>query len=443
MVLGTGGTEGILAEGQVVGIVEELLASHDVHGKHVVVLVPDGTRSAPMPLMLRVLYDALAGRAGRIDVLVALGTHQAMSDAALDALVGAGPAGRAQVLPAMKVLNHEWWKEETYSELGTIPAAEVVEISEGRMDSAVEVRINRLVTDADLVIVCGPVFPHEVVGFSGGNKYFFPGVSGPEVINLSHWLGALITSRDMIGTRGITPVRRLIDRASTMIPTPRLCLAMVVQPGSTNLNGLYAGSPEEAWAAAAELSSQVHVRYVKHPYRTVLSVMPRRYEDIWTAAKGMYKLEPVVADGGEVILYAPHIDRFSVTHGTLLAEIGYHTRDYFLSNWDKFRHVPLGVLAHSTHLRGAGSIRDGQEQPRITVTLATGIPEEVCVAHGLSYLDPARVDVRKWIERPSPDVLVVPDAGEILYRLAPAAAAARPSATEHVAHAAEQGIPDD
>jgi lactate racemase len=417
VVLGTGSPERTLTEDEIRGIVADSLTGHDLDGRHVVVIIPDGTRSAPTPLMLRLLHDALAGRARRVDVLVALGTHQPMDDAALDALVGATGVGRERLLPAMTVVNHAWSDPATYATLGTIAAEEVRELSDGRLDSPVDVRINRLVVDADLVIVCGPVFPHEVVGFSGGNKYFFPGVSGPEVIDLSHWLGALITSHDIIGTRGITPVRAIINRAAAMISTPRLCLAMVVRPGGTDLNGLYAAAPEEAWAAAADLSSRVHVRYVDRPYKTVLSIMPRRYADMWTAAKGMYKVEPVVADGGEVILYAPHIDRFSVVHGAVLAEIGYHTRDYFLAQWDRFQDRPLGVLAHSTHLRGKGTYEAGVERPRIGVTLATGIPEDVCAAHGLGYRDPATIDVGRWTGDPDPDVLVVPDAGEILYRL--------------------------
>jgi nickel-dependent lactate racemase len=415
--VGTGSAQRTLAEDETARIVHDLLAGQDIDGRHVVVLVPDGTRSAPVPMMLRLLHDVLADRARRIDVLVALGTHQPMDDAALDVLVGASGIGRARLLPKMTVLNHEWSNPGTYADLGTITGEQVAELSEGRLCAPVDVRINRLVAEADLALVCGPVFPHEVVGFSGGNKYFFPGVSGPEVIDLSHWLGALITSHDIIGTRGITPVRRLIDHAAGMIPTPRLCLAMVVKPGGTELNGLYAGTPEEAWAAAADLSAQVHVRYVDRPYKTVLSVMPRRYEDMWTAAKGMYKMEPVIADGGEVIVYAPHIDRFSVTHGALLAEIGYHTRDYFLAQWDRFRDYPLGVLAHSTHLRGQGTFEADVERPRIRVTLATGISEEVCAAHGLGYRDPDTIDVRQWADNPDPDVLMVPEAGEILYRL--------------------------
>jgi nickel-dependent lactate racemase len=294
----------------------------------------------------------------------------------------------------------------------------VERISDGMLCQDVPVRINRLVHEYDQLIICGPVFPHEVVGFSGGNKYLFPGVSGPEVIDLSHWLGALITSYAIIGTPGVTPVRELINRAASLVKTPKLCLAMVIALGSKNLSGLYIDTPEAAWAEASKLSAQIHIKYTGRTYQRVLSVMPTMYDDIWTAAKGMYKMEPVVADGGEVIIYAPHITEFSYTHGATLAKIGYHVRDYFLAQWDKFKDYPLGVLAHSTHLRGIGTydVVNG-EQPRIAVTLATGISAERCAAHNLGYLDPATIDIEAWKNREDEGILVVPKAGEILYRV--------------------------
>ena len=199
--------------------------------------------------------------------------------------------------------------------MGTIPAERLAELTGGLLTgTSVDVRINRHVAETDVAIVIGPVFPHEVVGFSGGNKYFFPGVSGPELINLSHWVGALITSAEMIGTRGITPVRALVDEAASLIPARRLGLCLVVASGTDTLHSAAFGTPEEAWAACAEVSAETHVTYREHPVRRVLSIMPTKYEDIWTAAKGFYKLEPIVADGGEVIIYAPHITEVSVMH---------------------------------------------------------------------------------------------------------------------------------
>ncbi len=131
----------------------------------------------------------------------------------------------------------------------------------------------------------------------------------------------------------------------------------------------------------------------------------------------MYKLEPVVADGGELIIYAPHLKEISVTHGKRIEEIGYHVRDYFTSQWDRFQHVPWGVLAHSTHVRGTGTFIDGVERPRVQVTLATGLPREVCERINLGYRDPASIDVESFANREDEGVLLVRKAGEQLYRL--------------------------
>ncbi|HEV2896122.1 MAG TPA: lactate racemase domain-containing protein, partial [Actinomycetota bacterium] len=276
--------------------------------------------------------------------------------------------------------------------------------------------LNRAVVEHDVTLVVGPVFPHEVVGFSGGNKYFFPGVSSQEVINLSHWLGALITSAEIIGTRGTTPVRALIDEAVSLVPGDKLAFCVVVKSGSGALHSAAFGDPRAAWAAAADLAAETHVRYLEAPVRRVLSIIPAMYHDMWTAAKGFYKVEPVVADGGQVVLYAPHVDEISSTHPEV-KEVGYHCRDYFVKQWERFRVVPWGVLAHSTHLRGAGTYDEatGIEHGRVTVTLATGIPEDEVRAVNLDYLDPAAVDPDAWAA--DPDTLVVPRAGEDLFRL--------------------------
>jgi lactate racemase len=417
-VQGLGYSAPSLSEEELAGTVHSALAEWNLDGRSVLVIIPDATRSGPIPRMFRLICEGLRGRAATLDFLIALGTHQPLSEVQLSDLVGASTEVRKTAFPGVDVLNHRWWDQETFVSLGVIGGGEVEEISGGMLVEEVDVRVNRKVVEYDHLIVCGPVFPHEVVGFSGGNKYFFPGVSGPEVIDLSHWLGALITNYEIIGKRGTTPVRRLIDRAAGMIPTPKTCLAMVVEPGGNELAGLYWGTPEESWTQAAQLSSQVHIRYVERPFKKVLSVMPESYDDMWTAAKGMYKVEPAVENGGEVIIYAPHITEFSYTHGETLAEIGYHVRDYFTKQWQKFEDYPGTVLAHSTHLKGAGTYDEGEgEHPRVLVTLATGIPEKRCKEHNLGYLDPSGIDLDAWSGREEEGLLVVPRAGEILYRL--------------------------
>src|SRR3954452_25087600 len=415
-----GGVGERLTTDQVTGFVEESIAGAHLDGKRVCLVVPDGTRTCPLPLLLRAAHRALAGRAREVTVLVALGTHQAMSEEHLARHLGYQPGGSEDAYPGWQILNHESWLPETFVSLGSIGAARVAELTGGRLtDAGVEVRINRHVAEADVAIVVGPVFPHEVVGFSGGNKYFFPGVSGQELIDLSHWVGALITSAEMIGTTGATPVRALIDEAATMIPAERRALCLVVASGTDTLHAASFGTPEDAWAACAEVSAQTHIRYHEAPVRRVLSIMPTTYEDIWTAAKGFYKLEPIVADGGEVIIYAPHITQVSVMHPHI-TEIGYHNRDYFLGQWDRFRSYPWGDLAHSTHLRGQGTWDPVHgERNRLTVTLATGIPEDVVHTINLHYRDPATLDIAAL--EADPDTLVVPHAGEVLHRLRPGA----------------------
>jgi nickel-dependent lactate racemase len=418
MLAGKGYENQYLAEAEIRGLVETALAQVNLTGKRVLIIIPDGTRTAPIPLMFRLFYEYLGDNAAALDYLIALGTHQAMSEPAINTLVGLTPEERAGKYARVNIFNHRWDLPETFVTLGQITPAEIEEITGGLMSQAVDVRLNKMVFDYDQLIVCGPTFPHEVVGFSGGNKYFFPGIGGPEVINFSHWLGAVITSYDVIGTKH-TPVRRVIDKAAAFIDKPKLCFSMVVK--GEDLAGLYIGAPEEAYEAAADLSAKLHITFIDRPYQRVLSVMPKMYDDIWTAAKGMYKMEPAIADGGEVVIYAPHIDEISYTHGKLLDEIGYHVRDYFLKQWDKFKHYPGGVLAHSTHLRGIGEYdaTTGVESPRINVTLATRIPEERCRKLSLGYLNPDSLNLDEWHGREAEGVLLVPKAGELLYRLKP------------------------
>jgi nickel-dependent lactate racemase len=417
MVVGKGYEADYLSEVETRELMAKALTQADLTGKRVLVIIPDSTRSAPIPTMFNLFRDLLTGRVAALDYLVALGTHPPLSDTALSQLIGQlvvdGRVGDTQVF------NHHWDRPETFITLGTIPAAEIEEISGGLLSQDVPVRLNKLILDYDHLFICGPTFPHEVVGFSGGNKYFFPGISGPEVINFTHWLGALITSYKIIGTP-YTPVRAVIDRAASLIDRPQLCFDMVVKSDESHnprLAGLYIGTPEEAYSAAADLSSRLHIVWVDRPFQRVLSVMPHMYDDLWTAAKGMYKMEPAIADGGEVIIYAPHIDEISYTHGRIIDEVGYHVRDYFVKQWDRFKDYPWGVLAHSTHLRGMGTFENGVEKPRIRVTLATHIPRERCERVNLGYLDPESVDPDEWRDREDEGILLVPKAGEMLYRV--------------------------
>ena len=196
---------------------------------------------------------------------------------------------------------------------------------------------------------------------------------------------------------------------------PVTLISLVVE--GYGLAGVFIGDLVEAWEAAAVLSAQRHIRWVERPFQRVLSCAPPMYDELWTGAKAMYKLEPVVAVGGEVIIYAPHLAVVSHVHGKYIYQVGYHILPYFLQDWQRYQHIPLGVLAHATHVRGSGIMVGGLEKPNVKVTLASQISPEDCTRLNLGYLDPATVRLEDWQNREEEGILFVPKAGEILYRL--------------------------
>jgi lactate racemase len=412
--IGRGVTEGYLADAAIEAVVRDGLAALPLDGHRVLLIVPDGTRTMPMPRMFDLIERELGPRVAALDVLIALGTHTPMSDEQLSRHLGRpvvnGRTGDHQVF------NHRWDDPSTFIDLGTISSSDIAQLTGGLFDQEVQVSLNRLAAEYDDVLICGPVFPHEVAGFSGGTKYLFPGIAAPPIIHFTHWLGAVITSATVIGTAE-TPVRAVIDRAASLLATPLWLLAPVVT--HEGIAGLYCGEVHDAWRHAAALSARRHIVWVDEPFERIISIMPAMYDDLWTAAKGAYKAEPAIAEGGEIVIYAPHVDEVSYVHGHLIDQIGYHCRDYFLKQWDRFRHYPGGILAHSTHVKGQGTYDAATrvEAPRATVTLSTGIPAERCARINLNYLDPAGVDLAEWPAGVHGRLLVVPRAGEQLFRV--------------------------
>ncbi|MEO6182972.1 MAG: lactate racemase domain-containing protein, partial [Verrucomicrobiota bacterium] len=382
--------------------------------KKILLIVPDSTRTAPVGLMFKALHEQIGGVTKNFDILVALGTHQPMSERAICERLEISTEEHKTTYRDVRFFNHVWNDPEALQRIGTISAEEISKLSNGLFAIDVPVDINKLVFDYDQIIIVGPVFPHEVVGFSGGNKYLFPGVSGPEILNFFHWLGAVVSNPMIIGNKW-TPVRRVVDRAASFVNVNKLCFCMVVD--GSGLAGLFAGSPESAWDAASELSRQRHIVYKDKPFHTILSCAPKMYDELWTGGKCMYKLEPVLADGGELIIYAPHITEVCVSHGRIIEEVGYHCSEYFLKQWDKFKHYPWGVLAHSCHVHGIGTFENGVEKPRARVSLATGIPSEKCRQINLGYRDPDSIQIEDYANREDDGILLVRKAGEMLFHL--------------------------
>jgi nickel-dependent lactate racemase len=414
MVIGKGLDRGYLSDEEVINLSSNALSDIDCTDKRVLVIIPDHTRTAPVSLFFNAIFEQLERKVKKLDYLIALGTHPPLKKEQILKLVGISEEEKKGKYSSIDFFNHKWDDPKSLTTIGTIPEDKIEEVSNGLLKENVEVQVNKMILDYDFLIIVGPVFPHEVVGFSGGNKYFFPGISGPEVLHFFHWLGALITNPQINGTKD-TPVRKVIDIASSLIKIPKLSFSFVVK--DKKLSGLFIGKPEEAWSKAADLSSKLNIIYKDKSFKKVLGIAPKMYDDLWTAGKVMYKLENIVEDGGELIIYAPHITEVSYTHGKIIDKVGYHVRDYFLGQPDKFSWVPGGIKAHSTHVKGIGTYENGIEKPRINVSLATEISEERCKRINLGYKDYKSINLSDWKNKEAEGILLVINAGETLYRL--------------------------
>lgn len=387
--------------------------------ERVLVLIPDHTRSIPLPMLFHIVAEILDD-VEQLDFMVALGTHPPLDEEQLMELVGLTYDERNGTYRHIGIYNHEWDNKDALLKIGKIKKKQIREwmgdLWHPSLDDSVNVRINRRIEDYDQMLILSPVFPHEVVGFSGGAKYLFPGISGPAMINVTHWMGALAGVMNTIGVKD-TPPRRMIHEAANMVDMPITLISMVVE--QDELAGIFVGDIFEAWEAAVALSSQKHIVWVDKPFKRVLAQAPSMYDELWTAGKAVYKLESAVADGGEIIVYSPELDEISVVHEEYINQIGYHVRDYFLGQWDRFKKIPLGVVAHSTHVRGAGTYINGVENPRIQVTLATALPESTVRGLALNYMNPDKINVNEFRNREDEGILYVPKAGEILYKVRP------------------------
>jgi lactate racemase len=388
-----------------------------LHHQRVLVLIPDHTRSLPLPFLFRALVKILRATK-QLDFMIALGTHPPLSEVHINELVGISSEERTATFKHIGLLNHDWNEPSALRTIGTMEQDEIKQIAgttwHESLPYKVEIRINKAALEYDHLLILGPTFPHEVVGFSGGAKYLFPGISGADMINATHWLGALAGVVNTIGVKD-TPVRDMIHAAASRLSTPVTLISLVVE--NHQLSGMFIGDQVSAWSKAADLSAERHIQWCEKSYQSVLSCAPSMYDELWTCAKAMYKIEPAVAAGGEVIIYAPHLEVVSQVHGRYIYETGYHTLPYFLYNWDRFKHIPLGVLAHSTHLRGSGSMENGIEKPNLKVTLASKISAEDCTRLNLGYFDPAKIELDEWKNREGKGILFVAQAGEILYRV--------------------------
>jgi lactate racemase len=415
-VVGRGDATLSLSSPELRAIVAEALADIE-RGERVLAIVPDKTRDDNTDQLLPFAAEILAQKQiDRFDALIAQGTHGPMTEAEKRAKVGWN-----KIAPDMigSIFDHRWDQDDELVAIGELSAEHIGELTDGLMQEAVPVRLNALLAPGhyDTVLVFGATMPHEVAGFAGGAKYFFPGVAGPELTHLTHWLGALATIENVIG-RIETPTRSVIEAAARLLSQRIISFTSVSTRNSDGLrtHALFAGDLFDAFRRAAEVSGQVHIKRIGRKYRRVVALLDRHYDELWVGGKASYKLGSIIETGGELIIYAPQLKQLSSTHGHLIEKYGYAPLEQvreMVAGSDELR-ANLCVAAHLAHV-SYGSARNatGDLAPRYRITLASEISAADCHRVNLGFLDHRKFDLSGY--RTDSETLVVEDAGRDLY----------------------------
>src|SRR5712691_623247 len=268
---GQGSPDLDLSNAELSEIVAQALQSIEP-GKRVLAIIPDKTRDDNTDILFPIAAQFLARKqVAQFDALVAQGTHPPMSETQKWAKVGSG----SSAIPGLgRIFDHQWDRADELVTLGHLSAARVNELTDGLINESVSVRLNALLSPGvyDTVLVFGATMPHEVAGFAGGAKYFFPGVAGPELTHMTHWLGALATIENVIG-RVETPTRRVIEAAAAFVPAEVISFTSVTTRDRTGLHthALFAGDLNESLRRAAAVSASVHIKYTGRKYKRVVA----------------------------------------------------------------------------------------------------------------------------------------------------------------------------
>lgn len=416
--IGRGSPNADLCRDDLVTIVEEALARIGA-GSKVLAIVPDKTRDDNTDLLFpaaaRFLRDK---KVDSLDVLVAQGTHMPMTDAEKRSKLGIGD-GRT-ILDIGNVFDHHWSDPGQLIKIGELTAEKVSELTGGLYEKSIPLTINKLLASGvyDFVLIFGATVPHEVAGFAGGAKYFFPGVAGPELTHATHWLGALAGIEKTIG-RIETPTRNLIEAAADSVAADTICFTSVVtreHDDRLRTHALFAGDFRQSLRQAAAISKEVHIKYTGRKYRRVVALLDVHYDELWVGGKASYKLGGIIEPGGELIIYAPALRCLSETHGEIIERYGYgvieRMQDLVAESGELEEN--LCVAAHLAHVAFAGRQNEtGEVVPRYTITLASQIDEETCRRVNLGYLDFRNFSLSDYEN--DEDTLIVERAGRDLY----------------------------
>lgn len=384
-------------------------------GARVLAILPDKTRDDNTDILFPTAAQFLAARqVAAFDALIAQGTHVPMTEQEKLEKVGM-LSGLANV---GAIYDHQWDSPDALVKLGELSAEKVTQLTGGLLNNSVPITLNKLITNYDTILVFGATVPHEVAGFAGGGKYFFPGIAGPELTHNTHWLGALVTIEKTIGVIE-TPTRHMIEAAVELVPAQIISLNSVcsrTDEDRLRTHGLFIGNIRQAFRQAANVSRQVHIKFTQRQYKRVVALLDEHYDEMWVGGKASYRLGAIIEPGGELIVYAPHLKHVSETHGHAIEKYGYRPLEQVkeLVDQDEALRNNLAVAAHLAHVAyGSRTDADGNILPRYQITLATALDEATCQRINLGYLD--HKTFRREDYEGDADTLIVERAGRDLY----------------------------
>ena len=332
--------------------------------RNVLILPPDFTRfHSNAGFITNVYYHALTDIGVNVDIMPALGTHVAVTKQQWDAMFGD--------IPYEKMLVHDWRNDVV--KLGEVPAEFLEEITENRWHDSVSVEVNKRVMDEkyDLIISPGQVVPHEVIGMSNHAKNLFVGVGGSDMINKSHMVGAVYGMERMMG-KDYTPVRKLFDYGMEHFLNERpilFVLTVTTAPGGKiRTHGLFIGEGRNCLTEAVKLAQEKNIDFVEHGLKKcVVYLDPSEFKSTWLGNKAVYRTRMAMADGGELIILAPGVERFGedLQVDGLIRKYGYKGRLHTLEEFNKPENEDLranmGAAAHLIH---------GSSDGRFSITYA-------------------------------------------------------------------------
>ncbi len=413
-IYGKGSGDSVLSVAELREIAENSLTNISPNSK-TLAIIPDTSRDDNTHILFPIIAEILRNiGVEKFDALVAQGTHPPISNAAKLSKIGLDSFNG-------NIFDHEWNNAEKLCTIGTISDKKISEITNGSYSQSVDLTLNSLILDYDIILILGATVPHEVAGFSGGAKYFFPGISGADLTNATHWIGALAGIENIIGIVE-TPTRNLIETAADYIKAELINFTSVCTRNSDNLlqtHALFAGDFRQSLRMAIKISQKLHIKFVEKKYKRVVAILDEHYTELWTGGKASYKLGGIIEDGGELIIYAPHLTQISETHGEIIEKFGYAPIEKvkeMVKNSVELQNN-LCVAAHLAHIAYAG-LSQNTKMFKYRITLATQIDAATCEKVNLNYLDFKNFDLSNYLN--DEETLIVENAGRDLYRNADA-----------------------